>query len=649
MKRMFTILFLSLTLFTTTYLNACCKTENCIATCSYDNCAAECNTCCSGHPFFSIRSQSWNAARELVGWQQFINQFEMGKTYGAFSVTTEYTRSFKPCRLASFLFGQDFKTGYLTISGSRKGITHVDHTTTPPTFTGSPPAREDHEWLADYFGLPTDFESKVRFQPRISNFIVNFNLYLGFDELAEGLFFKIDLPLVHTKWELNMCEETINPGILTFDPGYMSSIELLFGNAAAPTAAEIEAGRIERAALPENFTAAMKGVIWGDMRDELRYGKIDCCKLSKTRPADIHLTLGYNFLQDDEYHFGLMIRGAIPAGNKPKAIYLFEPMVGNGGHFELGAGITGHTQLWESDDESDSFALYFDAYVAHLFKRRQMRSFDLKNKPNSRYMLISELATPATFLYLGTDGADGIASAQYAKNLYPLINKSTCCTDVSIPVQGEAVLKCAYTHENFTFDFGYNFWARSGEKLCDGCTIEENKYALKGDAFVVGWGAADNTNEASQLVPLSATQSKADIHSGTNTPSGTPFEVGHLLNPGVDSATAANTRAAADHTIVYRPGDADASRNTNTSGTPVFLKSSDFDTDQTPSALSHKLFIHFSYAWKKQYREDDDDDEENGWNPFIGVGGEVEFGGSSSNCYNAVSQWGVWVKGGWPF
>ena len=58
-------------------------------------------------PYYSIRSQSENAARELVGagWNTHINLCDMDGWYGNISVTPEYTRSFKPYHIAQTLFG----------------------------------------------------------------------------------------------------------------------------------------------------------------------------------------------------------------------------------------------------------------------------------------------------------------------------------------------------------------------------------------------------------------------------------------------------------------------------------------------------------------------------------------------------------------
>ena len=54
-----------------------------------------------------------------------------------------------------------------------------------------------------------------------------------------------------------------------------------------------------------------------------------------------------------------------------------------------------------------------------------------------------------------------------------------------------------------------------------------------------------------------------------------------------------------------------------------------------PTAMSNKVFAHVSYVW-------DGCD----YNPFLGIGGEIEFSGKKNF---ALNQWAVWIKGGFAF
>lgn len=578
------------------------------------------------NPYFSIRSQSVNAARELVGWQTHINLFDKDCLYGSFSITPEYTRSFRSGRIAEYIFGDDVTAtsskGTLAISGSQ-----ADN-------------RGSHDWLADYFGLPTDFKSEVTFKPRIENFLVDFNLYLGLDEWMCGLYFRIHAPVVYTRWDLRATEAVSDAGTDAYLAGYMSN----------------DAAGIANATLRKDFLTAVDGTnTFGDMKEALKYGKMSKDRDTKTRLSDIEAALGWNFWQCEDYHFGLAIRGSAPTGNRANAEYLFEPIVGNGNHWTLGGGVSAHAVLWRGCDEDHFFGVWLDANITHLFRTKQTRSFDLKNKPNSRYALLAEMtSTVGNNLFASPNQASvnpttGVApSHQYAGKLLPVINVTTFDVNVSIDVQVDAALKFSYYNCGFEADLGYNLWARSGEKfkLRDSSTFTEKKYVLKGDSHLYGFVGADNA--ARTPVALSASQSLSDIHAGTNYVN-RPVTDADTRNPRVDDAKFAQTSAGpavmTNAQVITATSTAKADvvaariDQTRTSGTPIFVKADDIDMSKTPSAMSHKLFGHISYNW--------DDCED--WIPFLGVGGEIEWAGKYDSNYAAVSQWGVWIKGGISF
>jgi hypothetical protein len=209
-------------------------------------------------------------------------------------------------------------------------------------------------------------------------------------------------------------------------------------------------------------------------------------------------------------------------------------------------------------------------------------------------------------------------------------------------------------------DIGYNFWGRSCEKLCpDPCcpdVFPENTWALKGDAFVVGFEVTPyNVNP----VRLAATDSNATIHSGS---AGTVNEPSNIA---ADSPAYAFTNDIAtvgmmvqDLPVLSRsnPGALQAFSSSD----PIYIKASDFDFAGT-RGISNKLFVHVNYTWIEK---------DAFWFPYCGLGGEMEFGTSSSckdntcckeitskkyknaccgiqSCHNcALSQWGLWLKVG---
>ena len=559
----------------------------------------------------------------------------MDSYYGAFSVALEYTRSFRPYGMAQFLFGCDLMgCNTLAIQGA---------------------AVEDRlscAWLADYFGLSPRFDSRVSFCPRIENVIVNLDLYIGLDEWTEGLYFRIHSPLTWSRWSLNMCECVVNEGIyegaeIGFPPTYMAG-------EPADAVNPFYHGAIEKSNLPQNFTQAMCGCsTWGDMKSPMCFGRMTCCKMSCTKLADIHAVFGWNFVRDEDYHFGLNLRAVFPTGNRPCATYLFEPQIGDRKHWQLGGGLTSKWIMWRNDENDDNYlGLYFDANILHLFRTCQCRSFDFCCKPNSRYMLLAEMGTNDDADTVGAnDGADAFVAAdyQYQKNLIPAINYTTYNIGVKIAVQADLVLKLGYVRDNWSVDLGYNLWARTGEQFCMGSNCNccgcapDKQYAIKGDALLYGSRQTGTTTEfTTPPTPLSSSQNTADIHSGLNLKEATT-DLG-LQNHGVDSPKLAFRNTLVDANRLYSEPYRVVNDPTNdriyTSVQPTLVSCNDINFCKSPSALSNKIFAHFNYAWK---------DREEDWTPYLGVGGEAEFGSGCNACRFAVSQWGIWLKGGVAF
>lgn len=621
-------------------------TQICVAVFA-NSCSSSCPTpqsgctppCRTPTTIFLPRSQGVNTPRELVGVQPYINLFDVEELYGAFSVTGEYTRSFRPDIIATDLWGLASANGAVTFSGSRAS------------------ERKPFDILADYFGLPVNFKSVVHFEPRIENAIVDFNLYLGFDEWAKNVYMKFYFPLTYTRWSLNPSEAIIQQGTIGYDAGYMNI------------------NSIQPANLPTSVLQAMNGkATWGDMQEPLKFGKISCDALTKILLADIQVVLGYNFVNADNYHLGINLQTSFPTGNRPNAEYLFEPIVGNGGHFELGGGISSHALLWEN--ENHSIAAYLESNITHLFNARQLRSFDFYiNGPTSRYILAAGYQAiprnPLTKQPLDLHLTNPNTSVEYNGQLTPAINIATVCCDTSMALQTETTLKLAYTYKNFTLDLGYNLWTRSKEKITlrEPVNNESHPYALKGDAFMYGVALTGQMNDDATVnaaragyptnsVPLSASQKAyATIHHGGNF--NTYQTVQGQLNPGIDSATNAATTVGGAPRIVVSPimndpitSDRISNSAICTSTPPQIMGLDDLNLESaaSPAQLSNKLFAHINYAWNNGIPGKEK------LIPFLGIGGEVEFAKRSHNlscvsceCQSALSQWGVWLKTGFGF
>lgn len=372
----------------------------------------------TGLTFYSPRSQSTDAARLIVGWHPYINKCNQ-KLYGAVTAAPSYGGMTRSRRSAQVLFS----TNHINVTGSQ-----VEN-------------RGANDFLADFFGLSPSFYSNVMFHPSIQTFLVDFAGYLGW----QNWYFEMRAPAVRTRWNIDIEELIENNGQgTTFPTDYMDV------NAVAQPIS--------------SFKQAMRGgVTWGQVSQGMKYGMFGCPQTTHAL-SDLQMALGYNLVNNETGFAGFNLRASAPTGTRPDSTYLFEPIVGNGHHWELGVGFSGQAVLWEKDGIQD-FSFFCDINYTYLFKALQRRPFDFTvNGMCSRYMLVKE--------FDGTGNYTGVCQ--------PAINATTLHCDVWNDLELDIVFMLAYTSPHWIVDLGYEGWMRSHEKIQLREGIAQNTLGFKG-------------------------------------------------------------------------------------------------------------------------------------------------------------------------
>ena len=374
---------------------------------------------CATPTHLTPRSQGEHNERLNVGLSNYLTKAATEDYYGAFSITPAYSRSFNTTALAANLFGDFLQTDRaLTIAGG----------------SADPVANGTTDLRAEWLYLPTTYRGSLYFTPRIQNFTTDFDLYFGMDPWVEGLFARINMTAVHTKWDLGLNSVVEQLGAQTVDPiTYLGDQMDYFCKEKVPTGSPTTIAPLE-------------------------YTRICANSCSKNGIADIHADLGWKFLIDDNFHLGLLMRTVAPTGTRNNSTMLFAPVIGNGHHWELGGGLTSSYLLWHNEECEDRLGFYVDFYLTHLFNTKECRVFDLKHKPLSRYMTAAKIT-------------DGTTIDTFA----PIANITASRVDVRVNAQSDLALWFDYTHKNMTADLGYNLWTRSCEKVscpssCSECT-----------------------------------------------------------------------------------------------------------------------------------------------------------------------------------
>ncbi len=613
----------------------------------------------SATPTIIARSQGRDATRKLVGVADKLHLYDEGRYINA-SAMPEYEYSFRSDRLAECLFGDDLVgCDSILVQGSEVS------------------GRDTFAWLADYFYLPPDYNGKFSIKPRIENVLVDLDLYVGLDEWMEGLYFRLYAPITWTRWDLNFCESCDVETTGSFRAGYFDHAVML-NNQLLETFGDYASGKS-----PFNTSGTTQQPGIGVAFQGLKFAKMERCSRDRTGLADLRAELGDNFLQKDDYSLGLNFQIAAPTGTRRHAEFAFDPTIGNGNHWEVGGGIIGHYTLWRSETEDYSVSAYLDANFTHMVSAKEQRTFDLKGKSNSRYMLAEKLGRPVTFLgAAATTAATSVVTpnSQFQRMFAPVANLTTVNVNVHTGIQADIVAMLQASYNSWALDLGYNFWGRSNETISlparpsdeccvNLCTGDPNVWALKGDAFVFGFmSVAISPLDQDEPIALSATECGATIHKGTNVDAAVANCTGvdRLQNCGVDNAQFGYVSTVSP--LVHTPVLTVASDRIKTSLEPKFINCCDINFQRT-RGISHKFFGNLEYTW-----------ERNGWTPYFGGGASVEIGhnscdddccsgstceiecnsgcstpsGACNNCDGdkiscAVSQWAIWLKGGITF
>lgn len=416
-----------------------------------------------GHTFFSQRPQWSNLARRLVGVTEFLVPCDIDCLNGFLAFTPEYTRSFDRDEIGKFLFYNG--TNMMTFGAA--GATGVDV-------------------FARNFFLNDNFNGILTALPRVENALLDIRFRLNLDEWICGLYFDIHAPVNWTRWSVNFCENIITTGT--------AIAEFALGNTTALTSPVL------------SILAAYNGqqldtTNFPDLKQVLQYGRVDSSDAlnsptpessgdqTKMRLADVETALGYNFLCDESYHLGADFRVVFPTSNRPNAMFLFEPVAGNGKHYEIGAGTSAHYEFWNNCCDS-SFTIWAEANFYTVLKGRQRRIFDLQNADGTQNIGSSRLLIKR---FSGAPAAPVLQEILFGPNVLALSCK------VRNSLHAEAAILFDYYRCGFTLDSGYNLWTRTEDIISDIETIPPNTYGLAGQTLGTGSPTENNTGSTAQI------------------------------------------------------------------------------------------------------------------------------------------------------
>lgn len=614
-----------------------------------------CDCACSS--IFIPRSAGDNLRRQAV-YRNFNADAELaddccwGNT--VFGVDYTYQRSRKGNDIARSLFGNNI----LNFQGSAVA------------------GRSATALIADNFGLSPLTNQQIGFCPRITNNIIDFELYFELNNWCNGLFMQFNAPVVVSKFQLrafdaagltittNNCSTDCSTGCSV---GCSTGCDEDCGQVALPfpASASFCPGVVAPALINTGSALALNTVrpVASFQAALADFGL--SCESRDTKLASFNMILGYNAWECEDYNVGIFLRAAAPTGTDNNCCDLccdnrglFAAQIGDN-HWKLGGGLTGRYDLYNCDD-NHYVTIYAEGYAEHLFKRCQVRSFDfIGGGCLSRFMQLNEFT------------AAGVATGNTISGLaFATRNVKT-----SVDIQGEGQIEVGYRNNcGFSAGLGWNIYGRSGEEACtigSPCdpTVIGKQFGFKGCApvsavcvnylvdtsgiaHVAGFSnrILSSTSSTATAVSCGTIDNEVVIPAVPTTISTTPGATGTVcINvsqnvDGVCSFTALPAIGATVSTLTATDvtfSDIGLEVRATQSSTPVLFDTTsaatlDINSGLARSQITNKVFGHLDYQW-----------DECRHTPKVYVGGEVEFA-SSDRCAG-MNAWAIFLGGSMNF
>lgn len=529
MKKSLYVMSIGLLLLALPVLGKSCG-SSCQTACQTDSCSSSCSDSCecmvTDKTFLSIRPFFEAASPAKVALVRHeMDELRCGNG-SLFQVVPFGGKTMKPWRLGQY-FGPSCKQ-VLNVTEQQA---------------------DDTDILSAQLGIVTtsgDFVSKFTLNPEqtFAGVGLNYRTHFGCGDENKGFFIDLTLPVYYVRNTVNLCETIINDGGGAADSGYVDSV-----------------------------AAAFQQSSWC-------FGRIDDCNdTTHVGVSELDIQIGYGWGKEQAFMHSY-IGVIVPTGNRVKGHKVFEPIIGWNHNTAIHFGSTLGIELWHSKCKNYDLRYEFAIDSRYFFENTQYRSFNLKNKPWSRYMVVYSNLAQATL-------ADTEGSVQIGT---PGINLFTQKVKVQPRFQRTYNTAFALDLDCWLLEGGYNFFTRDEECVRLACPWSQ----VAGITF--------ERNDAGALVPTDGPALKSLSGLGYT-----------------DSVQQIGNQYA----LVNRVPVADYATN-------IILEDDlDLSSAQAPCLLSQRLYGAVGYTldtcWVRT---------------LFGLGAEYEFAGDNAG----INRWGVWGK-----
>ncbi len=194
----------------------------------------------------------------------------------------------------------------------------------------------------------------------------------------------------------------------------------------------------------------------------LKYGKFSNSDMKKTSLSEISLGFGSTFIGSESSNSYLATSSSIsiPIEKESDPEYIFSPNSGTNGHFCASWTVNSKLCLSEDDDKI-KLNLFLNLENSFIIRKHQMRTFDLKNKPFSRFLQLRKKDQIDDL----TESAANILTQNVRVSPYSVV---------------DATFGIKANYNSLETELGFGVWAHPAERIKMEKTQFEEIYGISG-------------------------------------------------------------------------------------------------------------------------------------------------------------------------
>lgn len=322
-----------------------------------------------------------------------------------------------------------------------------------------------------------------------------------------------------------------------------------------------------------------------------KYIKMSPGNMTSVGISQATISLGTRYMTEDDIRIMTTSGVIVPLSEQPCGGSLFEPIQGFNSHFGFDFLVHFQFPIIQKEHNPSRILFFLELHNNFLARNHQLRTYDIKNKPFSRYMQLYD---------------------SFTNELVPAMNALTIRSRVEPYNIVNFATGFRFAHHDCYGEIGYELWAHGNERVTPEPVV----------THPIGWW--DDGRYGIAFINTDGVLAKIDPATGEVTAINTSEELGQTA-----SQSTINFVAAPDGNYNCCPSPSFTAQN-------KYLIRNDLNiyTPASRSTITHRGFVNVGLGNKGKIRD-----------YFINFGAFIE--APQNNA--ALDLWGGWLKAGFTF